>query len=40
MLLDSTIVVAHWRGVAVVSQRLAEIQTRYLSTAARLNSAK
>lgn len=34
VLLDTTIVVSHLRGVAAVSQRLAEIQTRYLSTVA------
>jgi tRNA(fMet)-specific endonuclease VapC len=31
-LLDTTVVVAHLRGVGAVSQRLTEIQTRYLST--------
>jgi len=34
ILLDSTIVVAHLRGKSGVSQRLAEIETRYLSTVA------
>lgn len=34
ILLDTTVVVAHLRGVAVVSQRLTEFQTRYLSTVA------
>ncbi len=34
VLLDTTVVVAHLRGVAAVSQRLAETQTRYLSTMA------
>jgi len=33
VLLDTTVVVAHLRGVAAVTQRLAETQTRYLSTA-------
>ncbi|HRG55439.1 MAG TPA: type II toxin-antitoxin system VapC family toxin [Lacunisphaera sp.] len=34
VLLDTTVVVAHLRGVTAVSQRLAETQTRYLPTVA------
>jgi len=34
VLLDTTVVVAHLRGVAAVSQRLAETRTRYLSVVA------
>lgn len=34
VLLDTTVAVAHLRGVAVVSQRLAAAQTRYLPTVA------
>jgi tRNA(fMet)-specific endonuclease VapC len=34
VLLDTTVVVAHLRGVTTVSQRLAETQTRYLPTVA------
>ncbi len=34
VLLDTTVAVAHLRGVAAVSERLAQAQTRYLSTVA------
>ena len=34
VLLDTTVAVAHLRGVASVSERLAQAQTRYLSTVA------
>ena len=34
VLLDTTVAVAHLRGVATVSERLAQASTRYLSTVA------
>lgn len=34
ILIDTTVVVAHLRGVATVSERLAQAQTRYLSAIA------
>ncbi|MBC7366411.1 MAG: type II toxin-antitoxin system VapC family toxin [Undibacterium sp.] len=34
MLLDTTVAVAHLRGVATVSERLAEVATRYMSAVA------
>jgi tRNA(fMet)-specific endonuclease VapC len=34
VLLDTTVAVAHLRGIAAVSQRLGETQTRYLPTVA------